>query len=394
MSPDSKVGADPVTIPNYGSNARVATHAGFTPVSQNPRRLIFLIPELVETNLQNLGARLLRKNRHRIGDSITFFIARHTVVHPNLYTTIMSGGTLNIIRHCLIARSLGVDAVLATPSGRNNYGHRNIASVSTVRWSDRTPNDICVVPDFATRLIDEVEGVTIAYLQAPHLVRADFNHQNPRVVLWTDSPFMLERCQEVLPGKEIPIVPNIVDDQVFPFRPQAERTPGLIFAFPRKGPEFIEGTRKTYEALGGKYWHFELIDGVSLNELARRMQEPQAFLASADVEGCALPPQESMAAGIVVVGKDARGANFSMQHRETAMLANTPEEAARALVELEDSELRDRLSRSGHAFISRYFPSREPAEFWRAALRELGFQGVSDRSNGQVSHRASETVPA
>ncbi len=76
-----------------------------------------------------------------------------------------------------------------------------------------------------------------------------------------------------------------------------------------------------------------------------------------------------MAAGIVVVGKTARGANFSMQHRETAMIAETPEEAAECLRELEDPDLRDRISRNGHEFISRYFPSGEPAQFWKEKIK-------------------------
>jgi glycosyltransferase involved in cell wall biosynthesis len=254
-------------------------------------------------------------------------------------------------------------------------------------------DDVCIVPDFCSNLADDVSGTTIVYEQAPHLVRREFDYMRPSVLLWTDSPFMFERCREVLPGKDAKIVPNIVDDVAFKFRPQSERTQGLLFAFPRKGPEFIEATRRAYQALGGTFWRFELVHGLSLNELAQRMQEPQAFLASADVEGCALPPQESMAAGIVVVGKDARGANFSMQHRETAMLANTPEEAARALVDLEDAELRDRLSRNGHAFISRYFPSREPTDFWLAALGELGFKNVRPRA-ADVTSPSREALPA
>jgi hypothetical protein len=80
-----------------------------------------------------------------------------------------------------------------------------------------------------------------------------------------------------------------------------------------------------------------------------------------------------MAAVLFVVGKSARGANFAMEHRHTAMVAETPEEAAVALRELEDATLRDTISRNGHAFIRRYFPEGEPATLWRTTLRELGF---------------------
>jgi hypothetical protein len=61
-----------------------------------------------------------------------------------------------------------------------------------------------------------------------------------------------------------------------------------------------------------------------------------------------------------------------MEHRRTAMVAETPEAAAESLRELEDATLRDELSRNGHAFISRYFPDGEPMTHWRATLAELG----------------------
>jgi glycosyltransferase involved in cell wall biosynthesis len=295
-------------------------------------------------------------------------------VHPGLFTGAAFGGTLNIMRHCALVRSLGVDAALVTARGIDTYGRFNVVDVPFLRWSDIRPDDVCMVPDFCTDLIDRLQGPVIAYLQIPTHVSANFRYREPRVRLWTDSPFMLETCQSVYPGADIAIVPNIVDAETFPFRPQSEREPGLIFAFPRKGPEFIAATREHYAKLGGQYWHFELIDGLPLRELAQRMRRPQAFLASAQVEGCALPPQESMAAGIVVVGRSARGANFSMEHRKTAMIAETPEAAAESLRELEDATLRDEISRNGHAFIRRYFKDAEPTALWRKTLAELGMK--------------------
>lgn len=233
------------------------------------------------------------------------------------------GGTLNVMRHCQIAQNCGAEAVLATMSGKDTYGEKGIPGLKYIRWQDRHPDDVCLVADFWTPLIDQVQGPVIAYLQTPLFVRADFDFRDDRVMLWTDSPFMLEICQATYPGKEIRIVPNIIDNHQFPFIPQADREPGLIFAFPRKGKEYILETQKCYEAMGGQYWRFELIDGLSIQELAHEFRRPQAFLASADIEGCALPPQESMASGIVVVGKNAQGANFCMEHRETAMIADT-----------------------------------------------------------------------
>jgi glycosyltransferase involved in cell wall biosynthesis len=336
-------------------------------------RLVVLVPDLVTGGPLRRATELLGRVSARFPQVTRLAPLRKTLVHPSLYTHVAWGGTLNNMRHCRLARSLGVEAVLASPSGRDTYGKFNIVELPFIRWADRRPDDVCLVPDFVSELVDDVVGPVIAYMQVPIHIRADFDYRSPRVRMWTDSPFMLERCQKVFVGKDIPIVPNIVDDETFPFVPQAEREQGLAFAFPRKGPEYIAATREEYARLGGTFWRFELIDGIPLAELALRMKRPQVFLASADVEGCALPPQESMAAGIVVVGKSARGANFAMEHRQTAMIAETPQEAAQSLRELEDAALRDRISRAGHAFIRRYFPSGEPTEFWRKTLRELGF---------------------
>jgi glycosyltransferase involved in cell wall biosynthesis len=332
-------------------------------------RLLVLVPDLVlSAPMRALGDFLLSRRRLE-----KFAIKHRLMVHPRLRTHVAWGGTLNNMRHCAIARSLGVDACLVSPSGRDTYGKFNVATLPYVSWKDRRDDDVILIPDFCTELADDVVGKTIVYLQVPIHLEQNFRHRRDNVVLWTDSPFMLEKCQAVFPNKEIRIVPNIIDDQAFPFIPQAEREPGLLMAFPRKGPDYIESTRKHYAALGGKHWRFELIDGIPLQELAMRMRRPQVFLASAEIEGCALPPQECMAAGIVVVGRSARGANFSMEHRETAMIAETPEAAAQCLIDLEQAELREQIALRAHAFISRYFAGNEPTAFWRETLTDFGF---------------------
>lgn len=332
-------------------------------------RLLVLVPDLVQGGPLRPVVEFLRRHPRAAG----LPPVRKLLVHPALYTHVAWGGTLNNMRHAAIARDLGADARLVCPSGRDTYGAFNVVDLPYMKWSDRRDDDVVLVPDFCSDLADEVRGRTIVYLQVPIHLRRDFDYMADRMTLWTDSPHMLGLCREVFPGKDIPIVPNVVDDRVFPFVPQSEREPGLILAFPRKGPDYIAATRAHYAKLGGKYWHFELIDGIPLRELARRMGRAQAFLASADVEGCALPPQESMACGMIVVGKSASGANFAMEHRKTAMVAETPEAAAESLRELEEPQLRESISRAAHAFIARYFPSGEPRELWRATLTKMGF---------------------
>lgn len=334
-------------------------------------RVLFIVPEMLAQNLRGRAIGLLKRYPRVHRWLHRFRPVRASLVHPYLYVWQVWGGTLNMMRHCALARSLGADAALVTPGGKNTYGRFNIVDVPYVSWSAIRADDLVVVPDIASDLVGRLAGPVIVYLQNPQLVYNNFDYMSPRVTLWTDSPFMVEVCERILPGKEIPIVPNIVDPRTFPFRPQSEREP-VVFAFPRKGADYIRETMDEYARLGGKHFRFELIHGMPLFELAEAMQRPQVFLASAEIEGCALPPQESMACGMVVVGKSARGANFAMEHRRTAMVAETPREAAQCLVELEDPLLRDSISRRGHELISRYFPENEPTVLWRSTLARFG----------------------
>lgn len=330
-------------------------------------RIVTLIPDLVK----GLPMRL-HDFYKRFGILCETPAIRRVLGHQAMRTPHAWGGTLNMIRHAWIARQLGAESVMATPSGKNTYGKTwGLFEMPYIRWESRRPDDICIIPDTMTELVDECPGPCIVYLQVPIQLRADFDYMRDNVQLWTDSPHMLELAQEVFPNKEIPIVPNVIDDELFRFVPQEEREDGLVFAFPRKGPEFIAETRRHYREKGGRFWHFELIDGLPLPVLAREFQRPQAFLASGVIEGCALPPQESMASGIVVVGRNARGANFSMEHRKTAMIANDAEHAAQCLLDLEDLALRKSIAENAHEFISRYFTKNEPTAFWKKNLEHF-----------------------
>ncbi len=324
-------------------------------------RFVFLIPDLRRDALI-LAWRLLGRTA-----------ARRLLPKPRMgmNSEVVSGGTLNIMRHARIARALGADAVLATESGRDTYGPvRGIAGLPYIAWSQRRPEDVCIVPDIYTHQIPLIRGFAIAYLQSPRWVRNDFDHTLTGVALWTDSPFMFEVCRKTYPGKTPSMVPNVIDEQAFPFIPQSHRRKGELIAFPRKGREFIHEVYRRYVANGGSYWRLELVDGLPFHKFAARLHTPQAFLASADVEGCALPPLEAMAAGIVVVGKDARGANFYMRHGETALVTNDISRAAEALAMIEQEEVRDNLSRRAYSTAQTWFPGGEPTAFWKRFLSE------------------------
>jgi hypothetical protein len=325
-------------------------------------RFLFLIPDLDKSRRFRLRLRLKASRLRRLLPLLG---------KAGLRTHQVWGGTLNIMRHCSVARAQGADAVLATESGQDTYGPVwGVERLPFVAWKDRRPDDVCIVPDIYTSLIGDIRGYAVAYEQSPLFVQHDFDYKNERVILWTDSPHMLEICKQAYPGKDIPIVPNIVDSGIWPFIPQSQRRTGELVAFPRKGPEFISACEAAYKAAGGKHWTFNLVDGLTLAQLAERFRTPQIFLASADVEGCALPPQEAMAAGIVVVGRNARGANFYMIDGQTAVVADTPEKVAKALLDLEQPEPRERLAKGGHDYIQRYFKEQEPSRFWREMMAD------------------------
>jgi glycosyltransferase involved in cell wall biosynthesis len=283
------------------------------------------------------------------------------------------GGIMNLVRHGRVARAQGAEAVLATESGRDGHGRSWFRhDLPCIPWDERRPGDACVVPDLYSDRAAAVAGPCIVYLQTPLRLERNFDHLRPGVRLWTDSPFMLERCRAVFPGTEIAMVPNVVDEEAFPFIPQGRRRDGMIIFFPRKGEDFGRAVFDAYRRGGGRYWKPRTVDRMRFDRMSRLFRKPQAFFASAEVEGCALPPQESMAAGIVVVGRDARGANFCMEHGETAMVANGVEEAVGCLRALEDPALRQRLAERAYEQISRFFPRNEPAAFWRGVLEAMG----------------------
>jgi hypothetical protein len=332
-------------------------------------RVVFLVPGLREGWFPPKFDAVLYRSPRAVG---SWMVERYLVTNK------AHGGTLNLLRHCEMAQRAGFDAVIATTSGRDDYGEvlgpgRRLPSIA---WRQRRADDVCVIPDFVSRLADRLHGPVIVYEQSPLQLKADFDFKRANVAIWTDSPFMLTKCQATFPGKDILIVPNVVDDSLFPFLPQQQRRPGLLFAFPRKNPEFIDATWQAYKARGGRYWQLERVDGLSIRELAARFREPQAFLAAAQIEGCALPPQEAMAAGVVVIGRSAAGANFSMQDGTTALIAETPAAAAERLLEAESLALRERIAAAARLEISRFFPDAEPLAFWKDQFRQMAISVV------------------
>jgi hypothetical protein len=293
-----------------------------------------------------------------------------------------TGGIMNIVRHCALAGQLGAPALLTTDSGRDSHGRYWFKhGTACIQWSDRQPQDICVIPDIYTDRMAQVAGPCIAYLQSPAWIMKNFDHTRPDVQIWTDSPIMAGICSRMFPGKEPLIVPNIVDKERFPFVPQSQRRPGMMIVFPRKGADFIQAVFAEYRARGGRFWKPKYVDGIPFDKLTALFHQAQGFLASAEVEGCALPPQESMAAGVVVVGRDANGANFCMQHGKTAMVSTRPEDTAEHLRALEDPDLRNQLTVNAHKYIRRYFADAEPTRFWQTLLAGTSAHASSAGSN-------------
>lgn len=288
-----------------------------------------------------------------------------------LWTTSVSGGALNLMRHCAVARAAGADAVMATKSGEDTYGPFGVGNLPFVAWSQRRDDDACILPEIYTRLADAIEGEVVVYIQGFLWLRRDFDHGRGNVHLWTCSPLLIEHCRRVLPGKEPALVPPIVDPRSFPYIPQESREAGRLAALPRKnGMAFIDAVYDRYRGHGGSYWTLDLIDGVPFTEFAARYRAPQALLTASGVEGCGLPGMEAMAAGMVVAGMDGGGASFYMRDGETALVANTPDTAAAALRAIEDPALRHRLSQTAYDDIQRFFPDAEPKRFWESFLRE------------------------
>ena len=127
-------------------------------------RILFIVPEMIADDLRWKAIRYFKRFRrlHKLPP------IRYRLVHRYLYVRMIYGGTLNIMRHCSLARSMGVDAALVTPSGKDTYGRFNIVDVPFLPWSAIRRDDLCVIPDFASELTDRLTGPVIVYLQAPY----------------------------------------------------------------------------------------------------------------------------------------------------------------------------------------------------------------------------------
>ena len=325
-------------------------------------RFVFLIPDLDYSGFWEKVGDLGLKFRLK-------FVKDWTRLRT-MRSDAVSGGTLNIMRHCWLARQCGTESVLATIRGKDTYGKDGLHNLPFIRWSDRRDDDICIIPDYVTELINEVKGPAIAYQQVPFHTRNNFNYQDSRISIWVDSLYMEEICRKTYPGKAIEMVPKVVDNNTFPFIPQEQRESGVLFTFPLENPEFINETQKQYQQLGGNYWKFEQRQGLSFHHRAQDFHRPQALLVSNQMDGGALILQEAMASGIIVVGRSAPGAHFRMEQGETALIGDTPQKAAECLRELEEQALRDRLSHNAKEAMSGYFPSEEPTRFWERTIKQ------------------------
>lgn len=115
-----------------------------------------------------------------------------TAGERGLWATGVSGGALNLLRHCAVARAVGADAVMATRSGADSYGALGVGNLPFVAWGRRRGDDVCIVPEIHSHLVDGVDGEVVVYAQSPLWLRRDFVHQRSNVRLWACSPLMTE----------------------------------------------------------------------------------------------------------------------------------------------------------------------------------------------------------
>ena len=141
-------------------------------------RFVFLIPDFlsnpVHVKLMDVWHRRFQRSS----------LLRRAVRHPLMFAArYISGGSLNIMRHCNVARSVGADAVMSTLWGRDDYGDLRIHDLPFIRWKDRRKDDVCILPDIGTHFIDDVKGPAVAYEQNPTRIYDDFNWRSSRVTI-------------------------------------------------------------------------------------------------------------------------------------------------------------------------------------------------------------------
>jgi glycosyltransferase involved in cell wall biosynthesis len=222
-----------------------------------------------------------------------------------------SGGMRTIYRHVDILNSAGVPA--AVMHGRRGFRctwFPHQTRTTDVRSAPLGPEDLLVVPETDVAPLRRQGGGIrhVVFNQSGHLtwekdpagVTGHYKHSPDLVGVMVVSEHSAELLEYAF-GRPVHRVHLGIDPDLF-YPPDAPN--GRVISYmPRRGRSDAENVLHILRARGALAgWTVDAVDGISQDEVARRLRRSTIFLSTAYQEGFGLPAAEAMASGNYVVG--------------------------------------------------------------------------------------------
>jgi glycosyltransferase involved in cell wall biosynthesis len=153
-------------------------------------------------------------------------------------------------------------------------------------------------------------------------------------------------------GMESYAVTNGIDQTRF-FSTPHKRVAKRVLALSRKHPDDLQ---KIISMAAHMDFDFQIVDGLTEDELIHEYQRADIFLATGYPEGLPLPPLEAMNCGCVVVGFTGGGGQEYMLDGETALVAEDGDcqELASKLELLLDITFKEKIREAGFKKAQQY----------------------------------------
>jgi glycosyltransferase involved in cell wall biosynthesis len=240
------------------------------------------------------------------------------------------GGVKVMYQHCLMLRGLGFEAyplIMGDYEGNFFVYDVEVKHLKELGY-ELEDGDVLISPEFAPYLgLDFKGGMKVLFNQSQswryHENRLKLEDKGKNFLEMgydyaiTCSQHLSDMLQSKMGMLSYPITNGIDTEKFFPV--PVKRISGRILTLSRKHPEEIQ---KIIDLASHLDFHFQVVDGLSEDELIEEYQQAEIFLATGYPEGLPLPQLEAMNCGCVVVGFTGGGGDEYMLQHETAFVAD------------------------------------------------------------------------
>lgn len=223
-----------------------------------------------------------------------------------------SGGIRVIYRHVDILNAAGIPAfVLHRRPGFRCTWFENETRIAYLARTTLLRNDLLVVPELDIDVVSKLQAGTrhVIFNQNSHLTwkrsldgPERFYAPSPGLAgILTVSRHNEEMLRYAFPGAFVQRIHLSIDPELF--CPGREVRPPVVAYMPRRASDDARQVLGMLEARGTlDGWTVQALDGLSQEEVARRLRATRIFLSFTYQEGFGLPAAEAMACGNHVIG--------------------------------------------------------------------------------------------